>query len=80
MAGIAFQIPGGRYRRAKFFVCIPPGINRQFLLDGVRTFKQEVSEFCILGRMNMLPTGFFPDSQWKKKRSHKFLHIKVLDS
>ena len=62
MAGIAFQIPGGRYRRAEFFICIPPGINRQFLLDGVRTFKQEVREFCILGRMNMLPTGFFPEN------------------
>ena len=24
MAGLAFQIPGGRYRRAGFFVCIPP--------------------------------------------------------
>ena len=52
MAGIAFQIPRGRYRRAEFFICILPGINRQFLLDGVRTFKQEVREFCILGRMN----------------------------
>ena len=45
MAGLAFQIPGGRYRRAEFFVCIPPGMNRQFLLDGVRAFKQEVREF-----------------------------------
>ena len=62
MAGVAFQIPGGRYRRAEFFVCIPPGINQQLLLDGVRTFKQEVREFCILGNMNMLPTGFFPEN------------------
>ena len=50
------------YRRAEFFVCIPPGMNRQFLLDGVRTFKQEVRKFCILGSMNMLPTGFFPEN------------------
>ena len=62
MAGLAFQLPGGRFRRAEFFVCIPPGINRQLLLDGVRTFKQEVREFCILGNMNMLPTGFFPEN------------------
>ena len=60
MAGLAFQIPGGRYRRAEFFICIPPGMNRQFLLDGVRAFKQEVREFCILGSMNMLSTGFIP--------------------
>ena len=51
MAGLAFQIPGGSYRRAEFVVCITPGMNRQFLLDGVRAFKQEVREFCILGRI-----------------------------
>ena len=62
MAGLAFQLPGGRFRRAEFFVCIPPGMNRQLLLDGVRTFKQEVREFYILGNMNMLPTGFFPEN------------------
>ena len=62
MAGIAFQIPGGRYRRAEFFVCIPPGMNRQFVLNGALVFKQEDREFCILGRMNMLPTGFFPEN------------------
>ena len=62
MAGVGFQIPGGRYRRAEFFVGIPPGINRQLVLDGARFFKHEVREFCILGRMNMLPTGFFPEN------------------
>ena len=62
MAGVGFQIPGGRYRRAEFFVCIPPGMNRQLVLDGARFFKHEVREFCILGRMNMLPTGFFPEN------------------
>ena len=62
MAGLAFQIPGGRYRRAEFFVCIPPGMNRQFVLNAALVFKQEVREFCILGRMNMLPTGFFPEN------------------
>ena len=51
MAGLAFQIPGGRFRRAEFFICIPAGMNQQFLLDGVRAFKQEVREFCILGRI-----------------------------
>ena len=61
MAGIAFQLPGGRYRRAEFFVCIPPGMNRQFVLNAALVFKQEVREFCILG-MNMLPTGFFPEN------------------
>ena len=62
MAGVAFQIPGGRYRRAEFFVCIPQGMNQQFVLDGARVFKQEVREFCILGKMNMLPTGFPPEN------------------
>ena len=58
MAGVAFQLPGGRYRRAQFFVCLPLGINRQFVLNAALVFKQEVREFCILGRMNMLPIGF----------------------
>ena len=36
MAGVGFQIPGGRYRRAEFFVFIPTGMNRQLVLDGAR--------------------------------------------
>ena len=30
MVGLAFQIPGGKYRRAEFFVCILPGMTQQF--------------------------------------------------
>ena len=44
------------------FVCIPPGVNRQFVLSAAFVFKQEVREYCILGRMNMLPSGFFPEN------------------
>ena len=62
MAGLAFQIPGGRYRRAEFFVCIPPGMNRQFLLDGVRAFKQEVRKFCILGSSEYVTYRFFSEN------------------
>ena len=62
MAGVAFQLLEGSYRTAEFFVCLPPGMNRQFVLNAALVFKQEVREFCILGRMNMLPTGFFPES------------------
>ena len=58
MAGVAFQLPGGRYRRAEFFVCLPPGMNRQFVLNAALVFNQEVREFCKLGRINMLPVGF----------------------
>ena len=62
MAGIAIPQHGGRYRRAKFFVCLPPGMNRQLVLNAALVFTQEVCEFCILGRINMLPTGFFPEN------------------
>ena len=63
MAGFAFQLPGGSYRRADFFFCLPPGMNQQFVLNAALVFKEEVREFCHLGRKNMLPTGFFSGNQ-----------------
>ena len=45
MASLAVQIPGGSYRRAEFFVCIPPGMNRyvyiKYLLKQI--FPQKIS-------------------------------------
>ena len=60
MAGVAITLHGGRYGRAEFFVCLPAGMNWQMVLTAALDFKQQVREFCILKRMNMLPTGFFP--------------------
>ena len=62
MAGVAILLHGGRYRGAELFVCTPLGMNRQLVFNAALVFKQEVREFCILGRMNMLPTGFFPEN------------------
>ena len=59
MAGIAIPQHGGRYRRAKFFFCLPPGMNRQLVLNVALIFKQEIRGFCSLRRMKLLPTVFF---------------------